>query len=216
MRRLTKILRDDRGANAIEYALIAALIGIGLIGSLVGTRTSLSSIFGSLSTTMGSASPGGGQPAAAQPNPAFAGKTLSTRTATVRPWGATQYSYTYADGSTATYYTASAYNGSYYRSNLSMTDAATGLKYTYTPSEVDTTTGQTLAAGLSVVSYYASGNQKTYTNYSLDQTGQTWTGNLVGYADSPGAGGLNNGTVTAPVSQYQSIYDQYNAYKANP
>ena len=33
MRQLTKLLRCDRGANAIEYALVASLISIAAIGA---------------------------------------------------------------------------------------------------------------------------------------------------------------------------------------
>jgi len=33
MRQLTKLLRCERGANAIEYALVAALISIAAIGA---------------------------------------------------------------------------------------------------------------------------------------------------------------------------------------
>ena len=55
IRRFRRLRRDEQGANAIEYAIIAALIGIGLIGSLVGTRTSLSSIFGVAGSQMASA-----------------------------------------------------------------------------------------------------------------------------------------------------------------
>ncbi len=33
-----RVLRQDRGATAIEYAIIGAMIGIGLVGSLLGTR----------------------------------------------------------------------------------------------------------------------------------------------------------------------------------
>jgi Flp pilus assembly pilin Flp len=54
--------RSDAGATAIEYAIIGALIGIGLIGSLVTTKTSLSAIFGMAATQMasgGSTAPAG-------------------------------------------------------------------------------------------------------------------------------------------------------------
>lgn len=47
---------DQRGATAIEYALIAGLIGLGLIASLVTTRGSLAGVFGTASNQMGSAS----------------------------------------------------------------------------------------------------------------------------------------------------------------
>jgi pilus assembly protein Flp/PilA len=31
---MTRLFRDSRGATAIEYAVIAALIGVGLVGAL--------------------------------------------------------------------------------------------------------------------------------------------------------------------------------------
>jgi pilus assembly protein Flp/PilA len=41
MRQLTKLLRCERGANAIEYALVASLISIAAIGaySNLGNKT---------------------------------------------------------------------------------------------------------------------------------------------------------------------------------
>jgi Flp pilus assembly pilin Flp len=51
-------MASEAGANAIEYAVIAALIGIGLIGSLTTTRGSLSAIFGIASTQMASSGAG--------------------------------------------------------------------------------------------------------------------------------------------------------------
>ena len=41
MRQLTKLLRCERGANAIEYALVASLISVAAIGaySNLGTKT---------------------------------------------------------------------------------------------------------------------------------------------------------------------------------
>jgi Flp pilus assembly pilin Flp len=44
-----RVLRQDRGATAIEYAIIGALIGIGLVGSLLGTKGSLNQVFGTAS-----------------------------------------------------------------------------------------------------------------------------------------------------------------------
>ncbi len=45
---------DDRGATAIEYGLIAGLIALGIVGTLVGTRGSLNSVFSVTATQMGS------------------------------------------------------------------------------------------------------------------------------------------------------------------
>ncbi len=209
--------REQSGATAIEYGLIAGLIAIGIIGALISTRTSLQSTFGTVNSGLaGNSGSAGGATAPRTPTPQFAGKTLSSRTPSTRVWGANQYDYAYTDGSTATYMTGAAYRGSYYRSNLQMKDAATGLSYTYVPSEVDTTSGQTLTQNLSTVSYYASGNQKTYTSYSFDANGTSMTGTIQNYADQSGAAGTAGGTVTAQVSQFQGVIDQYNAYKANP
>lgn len=45
---------SQTGATAIEYAIIAGLIGLGLVGSLVTTRGSLSAIFGTAGSQMAS------------------------------------------------------------------------------------------------------------------------------------------------------------------
>ena len=47
---LSKFRRDEEGATAIEYGLIAALIAIALIASLTLVGGSLSEIFGTVST----------------------------------------------------------------------------------------------------------------------------------------------------------------------
>ena len=60
LRKSSRIYADSRGATAIEYAIIAALIGVGLIASLVTTRTSLGSIFGVASSQMASSDAGSG------------------------------------------------------------------------------------------------------------------------------------------------------------
>ncbi len=49
---LTKLRRNEEGATAIEYGLIAALVAIGLITALGALGGSLSTIFGEASTTL--------------------------------------------------------------------------------------------------------------------------------------------------------------------
>ncbi len=49
-----KLRIDDRGATAIEYGLIAGLIALGIVGTLVGTRGSLNSAYGTVSSQLGS------------------------------------------------------------------------------------------------------------------------------------------------------------------
>ena len=45
LRELRRLLRDDRGATAIEYGLIAALISVAAIAALQLVGTNLSSTF---------------------------------------------------------------------------------------------------------------------------------------------------------------------------
>jgi len=52
---LVKMIRDDSGATAIEYGLIAAFIGVVLVASLQLLGSSLTGIFNSVATTLNSA-----------------------------------------------------------------------------------------------------------------------------------------------------------------
>lgn len=52
--RSASLLADDRGATAIEYGLIAALIAVVIIGVLSSTGTNLGAIFTSVSNALGS------------------------------------------------------------------------------------------------------------------------------------------------------------------
>lgn len=52
---LRSILRDESGATAIEYGLIAALVSVAAIGALQAMGGSLETIFTSVSTTLQSA-----------------------------------------------------------------------------------------------------------------------------------------------------------------
>lgn len=117
MNRFRAIRRDERGATAIEYAVIAALIGIGIIGSLVTTRTSLNSIFGVASSQMGSVNGGASSGnrvtsqravAAASTSsryPFWSAKTLQSKVVT-NPSATTQLTqFTYTDGTIGSYLT---------------------------------------------------------------------------------------------------------------
>ncbi|WP_336986675.1 Flp family type IVb pilin [Altererythrobacter aquiaggeris] len=52
MKFLNKLIRDEDGATAIEYGLIAALIAVAAIGAMGGLGNQLSSTFGTISTKM--------------------------------------------------------------------------------------------------------------------------------------------------------------------
>ena len=52
MKTIKKMFRDNTGATAIEYGLIAALIAVAAIAAMQGLGTSLSGTFNSTSSTM--------------------------------------------------------------------------------------------------------------------------------------------------------------------
>ncbi len=52
---LNKLVRNENGATAIEYGLIAALLAIGIIGAVQGVRTSLRSTFTTVQTQLDTA-----------------------------------------------------------------------------------------------------------------------------------------------------------------
>ena len=56
MKFINKMLRDEAGATAIEYGLIAALIAVAAIAAMQGLGGQLSSTFNSTSSSMASAS----------------------------------------------------------------------------------------------------------------------------------------------------------------
>ena len=49
---MIQFLRDDNGATAIEYGLIAGLIGVAIIGAVTALGTTLGSLFTSVSNSM--------------------------------------------------------------------------------------------------------------------------------------------------------------------
>jgi pilus assembly protein Flp/PilA len=51
---IRKIIRNEKGATAIEYGLIAALIAVAAISAMKGVGTTLNSTFSNVSTQMGS------------------------------------------------------------------------------------------------------------------------------------------------------------------
>jgi pilus assembly protein Flp/PilA len=102
--RLRSLRRSTRGATAIEYAVIAGIIGLGLVGSLVTTRGSLSAVFGTASSQMGSSDAGSSGAAPAPTASAGAGyyasKTLSGTPTTNKSGAQTTKNWTYTDGTT--------------------------------------------------------------------------------------------------------------------
>jgi len=56
MRFVGKFLRDENGATAIEYGLIAALISVVIITAVTLVGSNLSGVFNSIATALSSAS----------------------------------------------------------------------------------------------------------------------------------------------------------------
>jgi pilus assembly protein Flp/PilA len=54
--RLKRFAADESGATAIEYALLAVLVGIAIIGAVTALGDSLKAIFSSVATTLDSVS----------------------------------------------------------------------------------------------------------------------------------------------------------------
>ncbi len=57
--KLMSFLKDDSGATAIEYGLIAALVSVAAIGALTAMGDSLSTMFNTVSTALQTAVSGG-------------------------------------------------------------------------------------------------------------------------------------------------------------
>jgi pilus assembly protein Flp/PilA len=49
---ITRFLRDEEGATAIEYGIIAGLISIAIVTVLPGVATALRNIFGQITTAL--------------------------------------------------------------------------------------------------------------------------------------------------------------------
>jgi pilus assembly protein Flp/PilA len=56
MKTLINFVKDESGATAIEYGLIAALVAVGLIAALTALGSSLQTIFNTVSSTLDTAS----------------------------------------------------------------------------------------------------------------------------------------------------------------
>ncbi len=56
MRNFANLLRDESGATAIEYGLIAALISVVIITAVTLVGTNLSNTFNTIASKLGSAS----------------------------------------------------------------------------------------------------------------------------------------------------------------
>jgi len=47
-----RFVKDESGATAIEYGLIAAIVGVGIIVGLTQLKTGLNTLFGNINTQL--------------------------------------------------------------------------------------------------------------------------------------------------------------------
>jgi pilus assembly protein Flp/PilA len=55
MTMFSRFVKDESGATAIEYGLIAAIVGVGIILALQNVRTGLQNTFNAVNTQLSSA-----------------------------------------------------------------------------------------------------------------------------------------------------------------
>jgi pilus assembly protein Flp/PilA len=60
MRAIRKLLKNTKGATAIEYGLIAALVAVAIVGGLRALGPALNGAFNNVATTVSGAAGGGG------------------------------------------------------------------------------------------------------------------------------------------------------------
>lgn len=66
---INKFFKDESGATAIEYGLIAALIAVAIITAATAVGTDLSALFNDVSTELKTATSGGGDTTPTDPEP---------------------------------------------------------------------------------------------------------------------------------------------------
>ncbi len=121
--RAIRLFKDERGANAIEYSLIGAFLGIGIIAALTGTRTSLNTGYTAIVSGLGTVAAGGSSGATTPPAPVnpvtsqravaaantssryafWSGKTMTSKSVTNPTPGSQQTTFAFADGTSGTY-----------------------------------------------------------------------------------------------------------------
>lgn len=177
---MLSLRQSDRGATAIEYAIIAGLIGLGLVGSLVTTRGSLSAVFGTAGSQMSSATVDG-SPASGATNPGFGSLTGTSNSARAGYWQAktlaaaptktvegpkTTWSYAFTDGTTAQF---SKGEGGNYSTRMYVYDPVQNMRF-----QVATNGSGTITAD---IAYYYNASMQVVTDVISDVAySDTWNG----------------------------------------
>lgn len=171
---MRRLQRQDTGATAVEYALIAGLIGLGLVGSLVTTKGSLNALFGTASSQMGSAQSGGAAPTygSLAGNSALAragfwqSKTLAAPPKMTVSGSTTTWSYAFTDGYTAQF---SRGEGGNYDTRLYVYDPNTNTRFQVATNS----SGQITGDALNIYNTYGQVTTETYSDVAYSDT---WSG----------------------------------------
>lgn len=171
---LRRLRHTSEGATAVEYGLIAALLALGIVGSLVTTKTSLQSVFGSAGSGL---ERGGSSHPAVAVSPSAANWTsqtlLSSSSSNVSSTGGT-YTFNYPNNQTVVYTVRWNPDGSFagdtieYKSNLGG----------YYPSDT-TVYNNALGQPTSVTRYEYQNYSNTITWVDTASASNGWSGNAV-------------------------------------
>lgn len=154
--------RHDRGATAIEYALIAGLIGLGLVGSLSTTKAGLNFVFGTASSSLGtsdSATVPTGPTSTSARAPYWSAKSLAKASTVSQSGKLKQTYYNYTDGTQVSFIVNTASNPVTYTVTTISADHLTTSTTSFNANGVETfraiqsfRSDANMSAGLSGVS----------------------------------------------------------------
>lgn len=175
---LRALRRSNEGATAIEYALIGALIGLGLIGSLVTTKTSLNAIFGVASTQMASGTKtGSGMVVPPSANAgAWTARTLTSTTVTAQSATGKTIRYTFGDGTIVDYSETFDSTGKFTGDSYNQVAGNTVVHASFDATGAQTYWGKDVYANSAL-----SDLRNQYWGYSSELCGSNWCGSYANY-----------------------------------
>ncbi len=193
---------SDSGAAAVEYALLAAFIGLGIVAALVSTRSTLSSTYSTIATDVSVDDP---YPIPRLSN--FADKTMTNKR--TMGFGATQrVIINFSDGSYGSYRTLTSYNGL----GEQLIDASTGANISF--NRVNTDSNGRITSGSIIFSNYSASNPYyDQTSYTFNSDG-TASGTFTTYTQSGEYVSGPNTIPTVSSDKFSNYYTQIQTLKA--
>lgn len=170
------VLRDRRGAMAVEYGLIAGLLALGIVGSLVTTKGSLNFVFGQTSSGMSQSMASHGTPPTSTRVSYWAAKTLASTTPSNVSATGGSYTFRYTDGTVVSYTVAWNSDGSFNGESISTSRNAGGYQPTVDNLTVNAA-GLATSISHTVYNNYSS-TVSTIATASGSPTASDWPGTL--------------------------------------